>query len=171
MNKRKRTSAKKALCIDATVSSDAAFKAMKAAPSDTAKRAQDKQLRAIGKMEGYVTKGFASIVSEWTNGIAHDQARFFIGSSIPDQIADSPLFYQFVKTVLDASKAGATLLPMDEAEETKSPHIKLLTSHQLGGSVLSDHAKLYYNKVGRKQYDVNCSTKTWGFSATSDGTD
>ena len=171
VNKRKRTKAKKALCFGATVSSDTAFKAMKAAPSDTAKRAQDKQLRAIGKMEGYVTKGFARIVSEWTNRIAHDQARLFIGSNIPDQTADSPLFYQFIKTVLDAGKAGATLPPMDEADETKSPHIKLLTRQKLGGSVLSDHAKLYYDKVGRKQYDVNCSTKTWGFSATSDGTD
>ena len=171
VNKRKRTTAKKALCAGATASSNAAFKSMKAAPSDTAKRAQDKKSRALGKMDGFVTKGFASMVNEWSDRITHDQARLFIGSNISDHIANSSLFYQFVKTVLEAGKAGATLPPTDEAEDSKSPHIQLLKSRQPGGSILDDHAKHYYDKVRRKEYDVNCATKTWGFSATSDGTD
>ena len=35
---------------------------------------------------------------------------------------------------------------------------------------MDDHAKLYHDKVRRKEHDIKCSTKMGGFSATSDGT-
>ena len=122
-------------------------------------------------MDNYVVKSFAHTVNEWSDRIAHDQARLFFGCNFPDRAADSPLFHQFVKTVLEAGKAGATLSPIEEEEEKKAPHIKLLTNQKLGGAVLDDHAKLYHDKVRRKEHDIKCSTKMWGFSATSDGTD
>ena len=80
------------------MASDAAFTEIKAAPSTTAKRAKRKQARAVGGMNEYVVKGFAQTVNEWSDRIAHDQARLFFGCNFPDRTADSPLFYQFVKT-------------------------------------------------------------------------
>ena len=133
--KRKRTLDKKALNAGATKSSDLSFKEMQSNPSDTAKRALAKKIRQSGKIGQFVTSGFATIVSEHSDRIAHDQARLFIGSSFPDNAADSPLFHQFVTTVLEAGKAGATLPPTDTAEETSKPgcHIELLTARKLGG--------------------------------------
>ena len=169
--KRKRAANKKAFKYGATMSSNAAYTDMKAAPSATAKRAKAKQAKAVGSMDKYVVKSFAHTVNEWSDRIAHDQARLFFGCNFPDRTADSPLFHQFVKTVLEAGQAGATLPPIEEEEEEKTPHIKLLTSHKLGGAVLDDHAKLYHDRVRRKEHDIKCGTKVWGFSATSDGTD
>jgi len=171
--KRKRTLDKKALKAGATKSSDLSFKEMQSSPSDTAKIAVAKKIRHSGGMGQFLTSGFATVVSQHSDRIAHDQARLFIGSSFPDSAADSPLFHQFVKTVLEAGKAGVTLPPTDTAEVTSKPgcHIQLLTGRKLGGAVLDDHSKLYHDKVRRKQHDFNCSTKRWGFSATSDGTD
>ena len=133
--KRKRTLDKKALKAGATKSSDLSFKEMQSSPSDTAKIAVAKKIRHSGGMGQFLTSGFATVVSQHSDRIAHDQARLFIGSSFPDSAADSPLFHQFVKTVLEAGKAGATLPPTDTAEETSKPgcHIELLTGRKLEG--------------------------------------
>ena len=114
-------------------------------------------------MGQFLKSGFANTVLEHSDRIAHDQARLFIGCSFSDFTADSPSFHQFVKTVLKAGKAGATLPPTDPAEETSKPgcHIELLTGRKLGGDggMLDDHSKLYHDKVRRKQHDFKCSTK------------
>ena len=69
---RKRTLDKKAFKHGVTVSNDAAFKEMKAAPSNIAKRAKAKLVRIVGDMDKYVVKGFVHTVHEWSNRIAHD---------------------------------------------------------------------------------------------------
>ena len=73
--------------------------------------------------------------------------------------------------MLAAGKDGATLPPMEADQNAFTIHIELLTHQKLGGTVLTDYAKLYHEKVRRKHHNVRCATKTWGFSATSDGTD
>ena len=109
---------------------------------------------------------FVNTVSEHSDWIAHDQARLFIGCSFPESAVNSPLFYQCVKTVLEAGKAGATLPPTDLAKETSKPgcRIELLTEQKLGGGgreggVLDDHSKLYHDKVRRKQHNSSAQQK------------
>ena len=84
----------KAVNHGVTLSSDTAFKDMKAAPSDTAKRAKAKLVQAIAAMDNYVFKGFVHTVHEWSDRIAHDQARRFFGCTFPDLAADSPLLIE-----------------------------------------------------------------------------
>ena len=72
---------KKVFNHGATMASDAAFTEIKAAPSNTAKRAKRKQARAVGGMNEYVVKGFAQTVNEWSDRIAHDQACFSLNAT------------------------------------------------------------------------------------------
>ena len=169
--KRKRKEQKRALNAGAAASSDGAFKQMGNSPSSTANRSKVRRTKSVGAMDTFVRRQRGAVVGEHSDKLAHDQARLFIGCNISDAAADSPLFHQFVQTVLEAGAAGATLPPTDAAAIHAADHIRLLTHQQLGADVLTDHAKLYHEKVSRKQYDINCATKTWGFSATSDGTD
>ena len=112
-------------------------------------------------------------MSEHSDRIAHDQARIFIGSSFPDSAADSPLFHQFVKTVLQAGKAGATLPPTDTTEETSKPgcHIELLTGRKLGGPCWTTTLNCTTTKFDASSTTSTAQQKGGFFSATSNGTD
>ena len=169
--KRKRKEQKRSLNAGAAASSDGAFKQMGDSPSSTADRSKVRRTKSVGAMDTFVRRQHATVVGQHSDKLAHDQARLFIGCNISDATADSPLLHQFVQTVLEAGAAGATLPPTDAPAIHAADHIRLLTNQQLGGDVLTGHAKLYHEKVSRKQHDINCATKMWGFSATSDGTD
>ena len=73
----------------------------------------------------------------------------FIEYNFSKVSVDSRLFYQCVKTILKTTKVGDTLPQTGTGEETPTPecHINILMSQKLGGGVLMDHSKLYFDKL------------------------
>ena len=68
---------KNALNAGATKSSGKAFEEMKSNPSNSAKTSKAKKIRKISQMNQYVRSGFSNTVLEYSDRIAHDQAKNF----------------------------------------------------------------------------------------------
>jgi len=120
----------------AATSSAAAFKQMNDSPSPTSHRSKVRRTKSVGAMDSFVHRQRAEVVVQHSDRIAHDQARLFVGCNISDVTADSPLFSQFVNTLLEAGAAGATLPPFNvDPTDAAAGHVRLLTHQQLGGDV------------------------------------
>ena len=134
--KRKRKMARMSLNAGAAAASDAAFAEMDAKPSATIQKAKAKLEKMGGNMDNFVWKRSKKI-AQWGDKVAHDQARMFIGCNFSDKAADSPLFHQFVKTLLEAGAAGATLPPMERALRRTSTATGRLSSRGRASSTTS----------------------------------
>lgn len=111
---------------------------------------------------------------EWNELLGNDMTRLFLGESMADKKADSPLLHQLLRTVASAGKAGCEFPSPDNMgregyQPDRSRWLVPPTSYQLGGTELDKHTKKYREKVSNRRFGHN-GTKFFGFALASDGT-